>query len=51
MISTVGLKGRAQFVPAEDATVLRRLRDAGAILLGKSNVPELALAYETDNPV
>src|SRR5207302_7994599 len=26
-----------------------RLKDSGAIVLGKTNVPELSLAYETDN--
>jgi amidase len=51
MISTGGTKGRSSFVPEQDATVVSRLRDAGAILLGKTNTPELTLAYETDNLV
>ena len=38
-------------MPARDATVVRRLRDAGAIVLAKSNVPEYSSAYETDNAV
>ncbi len=49
MISTGGTLGRAEFVPAQDATVVLRLREAGAILLGKTNTPELTLSYETDN--
>jgi len=49
MISTGGTKGRATFVPHQDATVVARLRAAGAILLGKTNTPELTLAGETDN--
>jgi amidase len=49
VISTGGTKGRAAFVPAHDATVVARLRAAGAILLGKTNTPELTIAYETDN--
>jgi Asp-tRNA(Asn)/Glu-tRNA(Gln) amidotransferase A subunit family amidase len=34
---------------AEDATVAARLRREGAILLGKTNTPELLASYETDN--
>jgi len=34
VISTGGMTGRATFVPQRDATAVRRLRDAGAILLG-----------------
>ena len=49
VISTGGTLGRAKFVPEEDATVVKRLRKAGAILLGKTNTPELTLHGETDN--
>ena len=49
VVSTAGTQGRASFVPAEDSTAVARMRSAGAILLGKTNVPELALAPETDN--
>lgn len=51
LISTGGTKGRASFVPAEDATVVQRLRAAGAILMGKTNTPDLTLAFETNNLV
>ena len=51
VISTGGTKGRAAYAPQEDATVVARLRAAGAILLGKTNTPELTLAGETDNLV
>src|SRR5713101_6542445 len=51
VISTGGTKGRATFVPEQDATVVARLRAAGAILLGKTNTPELTLSGETDNLV
>lgn len=51
VISTAGTKGRATFVPTEDATAVARMRSAGAIMLGKTNTPELALAPETDNLV
>jgi amidase len=49
IISTAGTKGRASFIPAEDDTAVARLRAAGAIILGKTNVPELSLAFESDN--
>ncbi len=37
------------FLPNEDATVVARLKAAGGIILGISNVPEFNIAYETDN--
>ena len=51
IVSTGGTSGRAGFVPEEDATVVARLKAAGAILLGKTNTPELTLSFETDNRV
>ncbi len=51
VICTGGTKGRANFVPQEDATVVARLRAAGAILLGKTNLPEMSIGSETDNLV
>ena len=51
VICTGGTKGRANFVPAADATAVARLRAAGGIILGKTNVPELAGAIESDNLV
>lgn len=51
VITTGGTMGRANFVPDEDATVAARLRKAGAILMGKTNTPELTLAGETNNLV
>ena len=51
VVSTGGTTGRASFVPEEDATVVARLRSAGAILLGKTNTPEMTAGAETDNLV
>jgi amidase len=51
VICTGGTKGRASFVPTEDAVVVTRMRTAGAIILGKTNLPELGLAFETENLV
>lgn len=41
----------ADRVPGADATVVARLRGAGAIALAKTNTPEFALWWETDNLV
>ena len=49
VICTGGTEGRARFIPQHDAVVVKRLREAGAILLGKSNCPELGWAWEADN--
>lgn len=35
--------------PTEDAEAVRRLRSAGALILGTTNCPEFLMAYETDN--
>jgi len=49
--TTSGSRLRADHVPGRDATVVARLKAAGAIILGKTNTPEMAIPYETDNPV
>jgi amidase len=49
--TTSGSRLLANFVPEVDALVVARLKAAGAIILGKTNTPELAIPYETDNPV
>ena len=49
--TTSGSRLRASHVPDHDATVVARLKAAGAIILGKTNTPEMAILYETDNPV
>ncbi|GAA0896370.1 amidase [Pseudonocardia zijingensis] len=41
----------ADRVPATDATAVARLRGAGAVLLGKTNLPEMSYWTETDNRV
>ena len=47
--TTGGSKILADRVPAEDATVVRRLRAAGAIVLGKLNMHEFAYGPEGRN--
>ena len=39
------------YIPSRDATAVARLRAAGAILLGKTNVPPLSADYRADNPI
>lgn len=47
-----GLKVLRDFVPDYDATVVSRLREAGAVLLGKLNLTEGALSgYNRDFPI
>ena len=56
-LETAGLRttgGHAplkDYIPAVDAPAVARLRSAGAILLGKSNVPPLSADYRADNPI
>lgn len=49
--TTAGLPERASHRAAEDGPLVARLRRAGAVLLGKTNVPQLLLYNETDNPL
>jgi amidase len=49
--TTHGSKLFADHVPDEDALVVRRLRAAGAIVLGKTNTPEFAFGPNTVNEV
>jgi amidase len=49
LVSTGGTLGRKGFVPTADATIVQRLKAAGAIVIGKTNTPELTLAYEANN--
>jgi Asp-tRNA(Asn)/Glu-tRNA(Gln) amidotransferase A subunit family amidase len=44
-----GSRLRQKYVATEDAPLVARLRAAGAIILGNTNVPEFLMAWETDN--
>ena len=41
--TTVGSRLMADYFPDEDATVITRLKDAGAVIMGKTNLNEFAL--------
>ena len=51
MRATWGSRLYADFVPTEDDIAVARLRAAGAVFIGKTNTPELAMAGYTDNRV
>ena len=51
IVTTRGSRLFANRVPNHDATVVERIKGAGGILIGKSNMPEFALWWETDNLV
>src|SRR6266849_4375087 len=49
--STFGLPARASILARQDDVYVARMREAGAIILGKTNVAQLLLYFESDNPV
>lgn len=49
--TTCGSRFLADLKPAHDATAVARLKQAGAIPIGKTNCPEFLSSYETDNDV
>ena len=49
--STWGSPLLKNFVPAADSLLVERLRNAGAIIIGKTNAPEFGLGSHTYNPV
>ncbi|WP_339925689.1 amidase [uncultured Cyclobacterium sp.] len=49
IISTAGTLGRKNYIPGTDATVVKRLKEEGAILLGKTNTPEFTMSSLTFN--
>jgi len=50
-VCTAGTMGRAAPKSAADATLVARLRRAGAIPIAKTNLPDLLFAFESDNLV
>ncbi|HET9400887.1 MAG TPA: amidase [Candidatus Acidoferrales bacterium] len=50
ILTTAGSRILRNFVPERDATVAARLKNAGAVLLGKTNLHEFAYGVSTENP-
>ena len=48
--TTGGTRIHADLIPDEDATIVRRLKDAGAIMLGKHNMAEFAMGGTREHP-
>jgi len=48
--TTAGSKILSRWVPDYDATVVKRLRKAGAVLIGKTNMHEFSYGVTSDNP-
>ncbi|MEM9009386.1 MAG: amidase [Cyanobacteria bacterium P01_F01_bin.86] len=51
LLTTAGSKSLQDYIPQHDATAVSRLRAAGAILLGKTNVGDLAGGYQGLNDI
>ena len=51
MPATAGTRLREGYAAGGDAAAVGFLKQAGAIIIGKTNTSELALDYATDNPV
>src|SRR6185312_5889130 len=48
--TTAGSKVFAGYIPEHDSTAARKLREAGSVLLGKTNTHEFAWGTTTNNP-
>lgn len=51
MRTTTGFPPLADYVPQEDSPVAARLKAAGGILIGKTNVATMLADYQTTNPI
>lgn len=51
LVTSLGIASRRTAVDATDAAIVTRLRAAGALIIGKANVPQAMFLHETDNPV
>jgi aspartyl-tRNA(Asn)/glutamyl-tRNA(Gln) amidotransferase subunit A len=48
--TTAGSSFFADYIPEADSAVVQKLKDAGAVILGKLNMHEIALGVTNENP-
>ncbi len=51
MRTTASTRKLQDYIPQQDATVVARLKAAGAIVYGKTNMPEMAMDVQTNSPL
>ncbi len=51
MRTTAGYPPLSEYIPDKDGTVAARLKGAGAIIMGKTNVAELLMDLQSNNPI
>lgn len=51
LATTVGMPEFAGYVSPDDAPIVARLRAAGAVIVGKTNVPPMLADFQSNNPV
>ncbi|MEM8779450.1 MAG: amidase [Cyanobacteria bacterium P01_G01_bin.49] len=51
LLTTAGYKPLENYIPSQDATVVARLRQAGAIIIGKTNPAEMASDFQSSNDI
>ena len=51
LLTTAGYKPLKNYIPNQDATVVARLRQAGAIIIGKTNPAEMASDFQSTNDI
>ncbi len=49
--TTGGVPERAELIEQQDARTIASLRQAGAAIMGKTNVPPFAMDWQADNPI
>lgn len=49
--TTTGFPPLTDYVPQQDSTVTARLKAAGGVLIGKTNLPTMLADYQSNNPI
>lgn len=49
--TTLGIPSRQGTTATEDAALVTLLREAGGVVIGRTNIPQLLLSYESRNPI